>query len=218
MKIVTIVTTKNRLELFEKAFQSVTSQSRKSDKIIVVSDSTDENFDKELAIIGENAELIKDTYTHNYAGSLNTVIHNIIETNLFDYVDYDNIYIATLDDDDAWDNDYLAKCENAVTSQQDFVVSGITYCNENGNNCLSIPHELCIDSFLSGNPHIQGSNTFIKFSTLLKAGIENALVKDITAFLLELGTGFAFLGHQYHLTVGGDDFYINLLFYNINLR
>ena len=48
--------------------------------------------------------------------------------------------------------------------------------------------------------------------------IENALVKDITAFLLELGTGFAFLGHQYHLTVGGDDFYIDLLFYNINLR
>lgn len=48
--------------------------------------------------------------------------------------------------------------------------------------------------------------------------IENALVKDITAFLLELGTGFAFLGHQYHLNVGGDDFYIDLLFYNINLR
>lgn len=48
--------------------------------------------------------------------------------------------------------------------------------------------------------------------------IENALVKDVTAFLLELGTGFAFLGHQYHLNVGGDDFYIDLLFYNINLR
>ena len=48
--------------------------------------------------------------------------------------------------------------------------------------------------------------------------IENALVKEITALLLELGTGFAFLGNQYHLNVGGDDFYIDLLFYNINLR
>ena len=37
-------------------------------------------------------------------------------------------------------------------------------------------------------------------------------------FLLELGTGFAFLGNQYHLNVGGDDFYIDLLFYNLNLR
>lgn len=53
---------------------------------------------------------------------------------------------------------------------------------------------------------------------LIERDIENALVKDITAFLLELGTGFAFLGHQYHLNVGGDDFYIDLLFYNINLR
>ncbi len=42
---------------------------------------------------------------------------------------------------------------------------------------------------------------------LVERDVENALVKDITAFLLELGTGFAFLGHQYHLTVGGDDFY-----------
>lgn len=33
-----------------------------------------------------------------------------------------------------------------------------------------------------------------------------------------LGTGFAFLGNQYHLNVGGEDFYIDLLFYNLNLR
>ena len=42
--------------------------------------------------------------------------------------------------------------------------------------------------------------------------------KDVTKLLLELVTGFAFLGNQYHLNVGGDDFYIDLLFYNLNLR
>lgn len=36
--------------------------------------------------------------------------------------------------------------------------------------------------------------------------------------LLELGTGFAFMGRQYHLVVGGEDFYIDLLFYNTKLR
>lgn len=36
--------------------------------------------------------------------------------------------------------------------------------------------------------------------------------------MLELGTGFAFLGNQYHLNVGGDDFYNDLLFCNLNLR
>lgn len=60
---------------------------------------------------------------------------------------------------------------------------------------------------------------FIPFSeNMVERDIENALVKDITKLLLELGTGFAFLGNQYHLNVGGDDFYIDLLFYNLNLR
>lgn len=48
--------------------------------------------------------------------------------------------------------------------------------------------------------------------------IENALVDRITRFLLELGKGFAFVGKQYHLEVGGDDFYIDLLFYHLKLH
>ena len=60
---------------------------------------------------------------------------------------------------------------------------------------------------------------FIPFKEdMIERDIENALVKDVTALLLELGTGFAFIGNQYHLNVGGDDFYIDLLFYNLNLR
>ena len=60
---------------------------------------------------------------------------------------------------------------------------------------------------------------FIPFSEDMKEReLENALIGDITKFLLELGTGFAFLGNQYHLNVGGDDFFIDLLFYNLNLR
>ena len=60
---------------------------------------------------------------------------------------------------------------------------------------------------------------FIPFKEdMVERDIEQALVKDVTKLLLELGTGFAFLGNQYHLNVGGDDFYIDLLFYNLNLR
>lgn len=60
---------------------------------------------------------------------------------------------------------------------------------------------------------------FIPFKKdMMERDIEQALVRDITKLLLELGTGFAFLGNQYHLNVGGDDFYIDLLFYNLNLR
>lgn len=60
---------------------------------------------------------------------------------------------------------------------------------------------------------------FIPFKEdMVERDIEQALVKEVTKLLLELGTGFAFLGNQYHLNVGGDDFYIDLLFYNLNLR
>ena len=60
---------------------------------------------------------------------------------------------------------------------------------------------------------------FIPFrEDMLERDIEQALVRDVTKLLLELGTGFAFMGNQYHLNVGGDDFYIDLLFYNLNLR
>ena len=48
--------------------------------------------------------------------------------------------------------------------------------------------------------------------------VEHALVKHITEFLLELGAGFAFVGRQVLLDVGGDEFFIDLLFYHLKLR
>jgi len=48
--------------------------------------------------------------------------------------------------------------------------------------------------------------------------LEKALVAHMRDFLLELGVGFAFVGSQYRLEVGGEDFYIDLLFYHLSLR
>ena len=48
--------------------------------------------------------------------------------------------------------------------------------------------------------------------------LEDAIIQHITRFLLELGAGFAFVGRQVHLEVGGDDFFIDLLFYHLKLR
>ena len=60
---------------------------------------------------------------------------------------------------------------------------------------------------------------FIPFrEDMVERDIERALVSEVTKLLLELGTGFAFLGNQYHLNVGGDDFYLDLLFYHLKLR
>lgn len=48
--------------------------------------------------------------------------------------------------------------------------------------------------------------------------LENALIDHISQFLVELGVGFAYIGRQFHLEVGGDDFYIDLLFYHVKLH
>jgi predicted nuclease of restriction endonuclease-like (RecB) superfamily len=48
--------------------------------------------------------------------------------------------------------------------------------------------------------------------------LEKALIERLKDFLIELGKGFAFVGQQYHLDVGGEDYYIDLLFYHLHLR
>ena len=48
--------------------------------------------------------------------------------------------------------------------------------------------------------------------------IERALVQHVSEFLLELGAGFAFVGRQVPLEVGGEDFFMDLLFYHLKLR
>ena len=48
--------------------------------------------------------------------------------------------------------------------------------------------------------------------------LQQYLEDNMTKFLLELGKGFCFYGKQVHINVGGDDFYIDLLFYNAHLH
>jgi predicted nuclease of restriction endonuclease-like (RecB) superfamily len=48
--------------------------------------------------------------------------------------------------------------------------------------------------------------------------LENALVDQVTRFLMELGAGFSFLGHQYKIIVGDEDFFLDMLFYHTRLH
>lgn len=51
-----------------------------------------------------------------------------------------------------------------------------------------------------------------------EAELEQGLIDHIQKFLLELGQGFAFVGRQVHLELGGEDFRLDLLFYHLKLR
>ena len=52
----------------------------------------------------------------------------------------------------------------------------------------------------------------------LEGDIENELIKNLQTFLLELGKGFAFIGRQYKITIGGRHFFVDLVFYHRILK
>ena len=53
---------------------------------------------------------------------------------------------------------------------------------------------------------------------MLERELERGLLEHLRSTILELGKGFAFVGSQYHLEVGGQDYYLDLLFYHLRLR
>lgn len=80
---------------------------------------------------------------------------------------------------------------------------------------------------LPASQAIMATNTFKDpyFFDFLKLGeeaseleVEKKLTQQISAFLLELGAGFAYMGRQFKLEVGGQDYKLDLLFYHTKLR
>ena len=51
-----------------------------------------------------------------------------------------------------------------------------------------------------------------------EADLEAAVIREIEGFLLELGAGFSFVARQKRIQLDGDDFYLDLLFYNRKLK
>ncbi|XXT62577.1 PDDEXK nuclease domain-containing protein [Sorangium sp. So ce590] len=52
----------------------------------------------------------------------------------------------------------------------------------------------------------------------LEKDLEDAILRELEAFILELGSGFCFVARQKRIQVDGDDFYIDLVFYNRKLQ
>lgn len=54
--------------------------------------------------------------------------------------------------------------------------------------------------------------------SFLESDLESAILSHIRDFLMELGKGFAFVGRQQHIVTDTQDYYIDLVFYNIELK
>ena len=105
-------------------------------------------------------------------------------------------FVAILDDDDAWAPTYLEQCENAAAEGRlDMVTAGIIYrkSSEHSGWPLAIPDRLEVGDLLVRNPHIQGSNLFVRLRKLLEAGsfdeaLRSTTDRDICIRLADLGS------------------------------
>ena len=82
----------------------------------------------------------------------------------------------------------------------------------NGGQTLSRPQDAIKD------PYVLEFLDLPESHRLVETRIEEALINQLQDFLLELGSGFAFVGRQKRLTLDGDHFYPDLVFYQVKLK
>ncbi|MBU3661390.1 MAG: glycosyltransferase family 2 protein [Flavobacteriales bacterium] len=167
MRIAAVIVTCNRIELLPRALKSIKEQSRQPDFVYIISNSTANNFHKEQNLCAAfSFSIFKNRRTENYAGALNTAVEQIIKENGIS----EDLYFASLDDDDEWLPNYLQEIENNNSDNYDLIAGNLLRSSNTENNLLVLPTELSEKDFLIGNPGISGSNTFIKLTSLLKSG------------------------------------------------
>ncbi|WP_452223514.1 glycosyltransferase family 2 protein [Lacinutrix chionoecetis] len=166
MVVFTVVVTCNRVKLLNRALKSIQNQVRKPDYVVIVSNSHQKNQIEEQELCKTyNFDWIKNKRTNNYSGALNTGIEYFISSNEI----VDTVYFSSLDDDDEWHCNYLETI-TLNTANEDIVYANLIRKNLKEESYLKLPKQLDSHDFLSGNPGVGGSSTFVRLKTLLKAG------------------------------------------------
>lgn len=165
--VVVLVTTHNRPELLKKrALESILSQSRRHDAIVLVDNSdTETTRRKNRSVFKEffdDGVYLVNKRSPGAAGTWNQGLQYIEEH-------YADAWIAILDDDDEWAPHHLHSCLE-VADDADAVLSGIRTVLDGEVIEDRVPANVTMSDFFATNPGWQGSNTFIRSNAIQKAG------------------------------------------------
>ena len=199
--IAAIIATCDRPALLnERALTSIAAQTEPPDVLVVVDDSPQDatrsrnrNIVNDLRIAGTQIVYLPNTRERGLSGALNTGIEYVAR-----HRDIASTFVALLDDDDAWRPQHLAACREAASDGTlDVVATGLERrTSRRGSGRLQeAPTSVDIDTLLVGNPHIQGSNLFVRLETLLEAGLfdeslRSCTDRDVMVRLLEVGARY----------------------------
>jgi len=196
--VVALIATCQRHRRLAEALRSVAEQSHPPDIVIVVDDGPADEHDvtraclARAALLPERTVFLGNRRTRGAAGAWNSGLDEATRRT----PDPAQVFIAILDDDDRWERDHLRLCLDAARERQlDLVAAGIVRvddANPEGRR-QSLPARLDADDALTNNPHIQGSNLFVRLSVLLEAGLfdeslRSTTDRDLLVRLVDLGT------------------------------
>lgn len=164
-----VLPTKDRVDLLlGRSLPSVANQSVQPDFVLIVNDGevfddwTTDQIHRQLP--GTSFEIITNHRTKGLSGSINSACVWLTSNGYQGFV-------ALLDDDDNWEPDHLeSNLGQAKKCGADLVISGLRMVRDDEVLSRELLTEIDADSFLAGNPGWQGSNTYVRFETLLEAG------------------------------------------------
>lgn len=196
-----IATLPTRDTLIRLAVASIAKQSRQLDALVIVTDNAPLPASA-FQVLQElmpcvPVHMLSNTKAQGAANTWNTGIEHIARHCA-------EAYVAILDDDDEWDPEHLKICESAARTAgwPDVVVSGLRIRIDGEEVPREPPLSLCVEDFLTGNPGWQGSNTFIRLNTLIKAGcftegLKSCNDRDLAIRVLLLsGSRFTYTGRH----------------------
>jgi len=201
-QIVALIATSNDRNslLFNRALPSVFRQTRRPDAIVVVDDNDEERVSCEIAKRIElcrgrfpNIFYVRNSRTRHMSGTgaWNTGISFVAKE--FG----EESYVGILDDDDEWLDSHLSVCSSLICGKSGDAANAVFAWLRRDDCRLDLKfsaRHMRPESFLAGNPGIQGSNMFFRIGALTRInGFDESLAsctdRDLmTRFLLEFGS------------------------------
>lgn len=163
--------------LINRALPSIARQIRAADEILVIEDGASTDLAACLKAANSAAKLLRNRRTAGLSGALNTGLDQLARKSARP----DEVFVAFLDDDDAWTPDHLAAIEARIREGAHLVAAPFLRL-EPGRPARRIdpPRALCPEDFMERNPGIQGASFAARLDVLLEAGGFNEALPSCT--------------------------------------